>query len=138
MDQRVIGTVCISQEGNKYTEIVGYTLCVTSLMVNSNNKGRVWQPEPPAGYWSRKNETNCEWNRKIGLCWVKNPGANPYQSLEGLREYWGDPERTNIRWKAPNGIYWICGEKTYSELPPRWKGSCTLGMIRPVFLLFLE
>ncbi|NXD89042.1 ENR1 protein, partial [Halcyon senegalensis] len=70
----------------------------------------------------------------MALCWVKSPGANPYQSLAGLREYWGDPGKTNIRWKAPDGIYWICGKKAYSELPPRWKGSCTLGMIQPVFL----
>uniref|UniRef100_A0A8U8AQR7 Uncharacterized protein n=1 Tax=Geospiza parvula TaxID=87175 RepID=A0A8U8AQR7_GEOPR len=103
LDQRVIGTICISQEGQEYTEMVGY------------------------------NETNCDWNGQTGLCWVKSPGANPYQSLAGLRENWGDPGKTTIRWKAPDGIYWICGKKAYSELSPRWKGSCTLGIIRPVF-----
>ncbi|NWH69018.1 ENR1 protein, partial [Geococcyx californianus] len=36
-------------------------------------------------------------------------------------------------WKAPDGIYWICGKKAYSELPSKWKGSCTLGVIQPSF-----
>ncbi|RMC19765.1 hypothetical protein DUI87_03329 [Hirundo rustica rustica] len=43
------------------------------------------------------------------------------------------PENIEIQWKAPSGIYWICGKKAYSELPRKWKGSCTLGMIRPSF-----
>ncbi|TRZ05990.1 hypothetical protein HGM15179_020303 [Zosterops borbonicus] len=75
----------------------------------------------------------CEWIDSTGLCWHKSSGANPYQSLENLRDYWKDPVNVNIRWKTPGGIYWICGKKAYSELPRRWKGSCTLGMIRPFF-----
>ncbi|TRZ08283.1 hypothetical protein HGM15179_018826 [Zosterops borbonicus] len=37
----------------------------------------------------------------------KSPGANPYQSLEGLREYWKEPEKVNMKWKGPDGIYWL-------------------------------
>lgn len=133
LDQRVIGTICISREGREYTEVVGYTPCISTLAVNSSSRCKVWQPEPPMGYWSQKNETNCEWNDQIGLCWVKGSGVKPYQSLEELREYWREPGKTNIRWKTPDEIYCICRKKAYSELPPKWKGSCTLGMIRPVF-----
>ncbi|NWV49717.1 ENR1 protein, partial [Daphoenositta chrysoptera] len=67
----------------------------------------------------------------IGLCWHRSPGAKPYQTLKGLKDYWERPEAVNDPWKAPNGIYWICGEKAYSELLRRWRGSCTLGIIRP-------
>ncbi|NWV58384.1 ENR1 protein, partial [Daphoenositta chrysoptera] len=69
----------------------------------------------------------------IKLCWYKSTGTNPFQSLENLRKYWQEPENLRINWKAPNGIYWIYGKKAYSELPRKWRGSCTLGMIRPSF-----
>ncbi|NWU00016.1 ENR1 protein, partial [Urocynchramus pylzowi] len=72
-------------------------------------------------------------NEKLKLCWNKGSGANPYQSLGKLREYWNNPGDTKESWKAPDGIYWICGKKAYSELPPNWKGSCTLGIIGLVF-----
>ncbi|NXU00800.1 ENR1 protein, partial [Buphagus erythrorhynchus] len=67
------------------------------------------------------------------LCWNKITGANPYQSLGNLKDFWERPESTDFRWKAPSGIYWICGKMAYSELPCKWKCSCTLGMIRPSF-----
>lgn len=107
-----------------------YIPCISALAANSINKSNVWQPEPPAGYWSHEKGTN--WHEKIGLCWNKGSGVNPYQSLEELGGYWNEPEKTKIKLKAPNGIYWICGEKAYSELPQKWKGSCTLEVIRPV------
>ncbi|XP_058691345.1 endogenous retrovirus group 3 member 1 Env polyprotein-like [Poecile atricapillus] len=132
IDQR-IGTVCISREGKEFTDLVGYTPCITTLTVNSDTKSKTWQPEPPAGYWGRTRENHCEWVELIKLCWYKNSGANPFHALEGLKKYWDDPAKTNIGWKAPDGIYWICGKKAYSELPRKWKGSCTLGIIRPFF-----
>ncbi|NXQ68840.1 ENR1 protein, partial [Quiscalus mexicanus] len=61
LDQRIIGKICISREGKEYTEIVGYTPCISTLAVNSNNNSNVWQPEPPAGYWSHEKGTNCKW-----------------------------------------------------------------------------
>ncbi|NXX24060.1 ENR1 protein, partial [Podargus strigoides] len=69
----------------------------------------------------------------IGLCWHESSGANPFKSLGELAEYWENPDMARKEWKAPSGIYWICGKKAYSELPRKWKGSCTLGMIRPSF-----
>ncbi|RMC03393.1 hypothetical protein DUI87_20590 [Hirundo rustica rustica] len=96
LDQKIIGTICISREGNKYTEIVGYTPCISTLVVNSNNKTEVWQPEPPAGYWSRKKEKECEWINEIEVCWNKLAGANPYQSLGNLKEFWEMPESAEM------------------------------------------
>ncbi|XP_023784292.1 endogenous retrovirus group 3 member 1 Env polyprotein-like [Cyanistes caeruleus] len=133
IDQRIIGTFCISREGKEFTDLVGYTPCINTLTVNSDSKTKVWQPEPPEGYWSHSRDNNCEWIEIIGLCWYKNPGANPFHALIGLREYWDDPAKSNKGWEAPDGIYWRCGKKAYSELPRRWKGSCTLGIIRPFF-----
>uniref|UniRef100_A0A8C0VCN9 ENR1 protein n=1 Tax=Cyanistes caeruleus TaxID=156563 RepID=A0A8C0VCN9_CYACU len=133
IDQRIIGTICISREGKKFTDLVGYTPCINTLTVNSDVKSKTWQPEPPAGYWSRTRGNHCEWVKIIELCWYKNSRANPFHVLEGLKEYWDDPARTNKGWEAPDGIYWICGKKAYSELPKKWKGSCTLGIIRPFF-----
>ncbi|NXO73963.1 ENR1 protein, partial [Phainopepla nitens] len=63
----------------------------------------------------------------------KGSGANPYQSLGELNTHGAEPENTEITWQAPDGIYWVCGKKAYTELPQKWKGSCTLGIIQPVF-----
>ncbi|RMC19894.1 hypothetical protein DUI87_03460 [Hirundo rustica rustica] len=60
LDERVIGTICISREGNTYSETVGYTPCLSTLTVNSNNKSKMWQPEPPNGYWGKKREEGCK------------------------------------------------------------------------------
>ncbi|RMC20654.1 hypothetical protein DUI87_01506 [Hirundo rustica rustica] len=68
LDKRIIGTTCISREGNTYTEIVGYTPCLSTLAVNSNNRTKIWQPEPPAGFWSRGKEEGCKWASEIELC----------------------------------------------------------------------
>ncbi|XP_041901283.1 uncharacterized protein LOC121672624 isoform X1 [Corvus kubaryi] len=86
LDPRVIGIICISREGSEYTEVVGYTPCISTLAIYSNNKSKIWQPEPPAGYWSQERKANCDWNSRVNLCWYKQSGANPYQSLEDLKE----------------------------------------------------
>lgn len=41
LDPRVIGTICVSQEGKEYTEMVGYAPCATTLTVNTDTKNRV-------------------------------------------------------------------------------------------------
>ncbi|RMB89521.1 hypothetical protein DUI87_34095 [Hirundo rustica rustica] len=133
LDERVIGTICISREGNVYSDVVGYTPCLSTLAVNSNNRSKMWQPEPPNGYWGKEKQEKCNWVEEIELCWHESTNANPYYSLTELVEFWDKPENINIKWKAPSGIYWICGKRAYSELPQKWKGSCTLGMIRPSF-----
>ncbi|RMC16605.1 hypothetical protein DUI87_06542 [Hirundo rustica rustica] len=133
LDERVIGTICISREGNVYSDVVGYTPCLSTLAVNSNNRSKMWQPEPPNGYWGKEKQGKCNWVEEIELCWHELTNANPYYSLTELVEFWDKPENIDIKWKAPSGIYWICGKRAYSELPRKWKGSCTLGMIRPSF-----
>ncbi|RMB94739.1 hypothetical protein DUI87_28852 [Hirundo rustica rustica] len=85
------------------------------------------------GIGEKKREEGCDWIEEIGLCWHRLTNANPYYSLTDLKEFWEKPENINIKWRAPSEIYWICGKKAYSELPRKWKGSCTLGMIRPSF-----
>lgn len=62
----------------------------------------------------------------------QKPRSKPLPIIE-LSKYWDEPESVKMRWKAPNGLYWTCGKKAYSELPQCWKGSCTVGLIRPVF-----
>ncbi|RMC20063.1 hypothetical protein DUI87_00909 [Hirundo rustica rustica] len=133
LDERVIGTICISREGNVYSDVVGYTPCLSTLAVNSNNRSKMWQPETPNGYWGKEKQGKCNWIEEIELCWHELTNANPYYSLTELVEFWDKPENIDIKWKAPSGIYWICGKRAYSELPRKWKGSCTLGMIRPSF-----
>ncbi|RMC19759.1 hypothetical protein DUI87_03323 [Hirundo rustica rustica] len=117
LDERIIGTTCISREGNTYTELVGYTPCLSTLTVNSNNKTKVWQPEPPNGYWSKEKEKGCNWVSEIEFYWHELTGVNPYHSLTDLKEFWERPENADIKWRAPSRIYWICGKKAYSELP---------------------
>lgn len=79
---------CLHQpRGKGMYQVVGYTPCISTLAVNSSSGSKVWQPEPPMGYWSQKNESNCEWNGQTELCWVKSSRADPYQSLGELREY---------------------------------------------------
>ncbi|RMC21964.1 hypothetical protein DUI87_02835 [Hirundo rustica rustica] len=127
LDERVIGTICISREGNVYSDVVGYTPCLSTLAVNSNNRSKMWQPEPPNGYWGKEKQEKCNWVEEIELCWHEFTNANPYSySLTELVEFWDKPENIDIKWKAPSGIYWICGKRAYSELPRKWKGSCTL------------
>ncbi|XP_058696093.1 uncharacterized protein LOC131579745 isoform X1 [Poecile atricapillus] len=88
IDDRIIGTFCISREGKEFTDLVGYTPCVNTLTVNSEKKTKIWQPESPEGYWIPYRENNCEWIKTIGLCWNKKPGANPFHAFIGLRDYW--------------------------------------------------
>lgn len=116
LDQRIIGSVCVSREGKEYRDLVCYTLSISTLYVNSDNKSKIWQPEVPMGYWSQEQGQNCNWNKQLSLCWYKSSGANPYQSIKELKTFWEEPENVKITWKAPNGPYWICGRKAYSEL----------------------
>lgn len=113
----MIGTFCLIREGKDYTEVVGYTPCVSTLTVNSTGKSKIWQPESSTGYWSKERRDQCEWSERLGLCWHTSPGANPFKSLGELSRYWEEPESIKMRWETPNGPYWICGKKAYGELP---------------------
>ncbi|RMC00283.1 hypothetical protein DUI87_22890 [Hirundo rustica rustica] len=56
LDERVIGTICISREGNVYSDVVGYTPCLSTLAVNSNNRSKMWQPEPQMGTGEKRSK----------------------------------------------------------------------------------
>ncbi|RMC02649.1 hypothetical protein DUI87_20804 [Hirundo rustica rustica] len=122
LDERVIGTICISREGNVYSDVVGYTPCLSTLAVNSNNRSKMWQPEPPNGYWGKEKQGKCNWVEEIELCWHELTNANPYYSLTELVEFWDKPENIDIKWKAPSGIYWICGKEHTVNCPGNGKG----------------
>ncbi|NXL68921.1 ENR1 protein, partial [Chordeiles acutipennis] len=56
-----------------------------------------------------------------------------------IAKYWDKIAETQEGfWRAPEGLFWICGKRVYSELPPNWRGSCTLGIIHPGFFLLPE
>ncbi|NXR17469.1 ENR1 protein, partial [Cinclus mexicanus] len=70
------------------------------------------------------------------LYWVNQTNANPFEEVSDLKEYWDNPGKVDERWKAPDGLFWICGNRGYSELGKKWKGTYTIGVIQPaVFLL---
>ncbi|NXN99195.1 ENR1 protein, partial [Rhinopomastus cyanomelas] len=57
---------------------------------------------------------------------------NPYESIPEISQFWNNLANTQAGfWKAPDGLFWICGKRASSELPPDWRGRCTLGIIQP-------
>ncbi|NWV29327.1 ENR1 protein, partial [Origma solitaria] len=67
------------------------------------------------------------------------PGKNPYTSIPEISKFWRSiKNKEELFWKAPRELYWICNDRAYPVLPPRWKGSCTLGIIQPGFFLLPE
>ncbi|NWV15868.1 ENR1 protein, partial [Ptilonorhynchus violaceus] len=61
---------------------------------------------------------------------------NPFKAIPHVAKFWDQLDNTKEGfWLAPDGLYWLCGKKAYASLPPTWKGSCTLGIIRPSFFL---
>ncbi|NXN22894.1 ENR1 protein, partial [Nycticryphes semicollaris] len=68
-------------------------------------------------------------------CWKNQTNANPFEEIEDLGSFWRNPEKTNSSWKSPDGLFWICGKRAYNELPKKWRGSCTIGIIQPAFFL---
>ncbi|NXS15530.1 ENR1 protein, partial [Mystacornis crossleyi] len=72
---------------------------------------------------------------KLYLCYA--PGKTPYADTPMISKFWKNINNQEPQfWEAPNRLFWICSDKAYSVLPPRWKGSCTLGVIQPGFFLF--
>ncbi|NWV13647.1 ENR1 protein, partial [Ptilonorhynchus violaceus] len=71
---------------------------------------------------------------ELFLC--KDTGKNPYFGIPEVSKFWENiKHQGDDYWKAPDGLFWICGKRAYPKLPPRWKGSCTLGIIQPGFFL---
>ncbi|GCB75146.1 hypothetical protein scyTo_0019729 [Scyliorhinus torazame] len=92
-----------------------------------------WYPSVPASYWNQENDT------RSPLCNQTRPGLwkclayneNPYVGVPGLK-HWGNASTGG---PAPEGLFWICGDRGYSILPLKWRGTCSLGFIQPGFFL---
>ncbi|NWI48512.1 ENR1 protein, partial [Picathartes gymnocephalus] len=75
-------------------------------------------------------------NHETELFQCKNIGKNPYFEIPEISKFWENiNQQDNDYWKTPDGLFWICGKRAYPKLPPRWRGSCTLGIIQPGFFL---
>ncbi|NXW31149.1 ENR1 protein, partial [Phaetusa simplex] len=60
----------------------------------------------------------------------------PYQNIPEISKFWDNIAEMQAEfWKAPERLFWICEKRAYSELPSKWKGSCTLSIIQPGFFL---
>ncbi|NWV86062.1 ENR1 protein, partial [Dasyornis broadbenti] len=74
---------------------------------------------------------------KLYQCYA--PGKNLYTAIPKVSQFWKSiNNRGKQFWRAPWELFWICQDKAYPILPPRWKGSCTLGIIQPGFFLLPE
>uniref|UniRef100_A0A8U7LZE8 Uncharacterized protein n=1 Tax=Corvus moneduloides TaxID=1196302 RepID=A0A8U7LZE8_CORMO len=134
----VIGEECIWRKGNRFTKEVGETICRRYLV--TDGQSHWWIPQEPEVFWSKEKikNKNCILNptEQLYQCW--NHG-NPYSVLPQISRYWTSASSIQSHfWEAPQDLYWICGNKAYSKLPPRWRGSCTLGDIQPNFFLLPE
>ncbi|XP_063253201.1 endogenous retrovirus group 3 member 1 Env polyprotein-like isoform X1 [Prinia subflava] len=132
----VIGEECLWREGKKFLREVGKTPCKRYKV--SNGTSVWWIPEEPTMYWTQKKEKNgnCEYNNKIRLFQCNDTGKNPYVGIPEISKFWENMDEQKLDyWKAPDGLFWICGKRAYPKLPPKWKGSCTLGVIQPGFFL---
>lgn len=63
-------------------------------------------------------------------------GINPFWGLRQISKYWKYPlEIRDTFWEGPEHLFRICGNTAYTRLPGDWTGSCTIGVIKPAFLL---
>ncbi|NXR97485.1 ENR1 protein, partial [Oxylabes madagascariensis] len=74
--------------------------------------------------------------KEIELFLCNDIEKNPYYRILEISKFWEDMNNQRKKyWKTPDGLFWICGKRAYPKLPPLWKGSCTLGIIKPGFFL---
>ncbi|NXG12557.1 ENR1 protein, partial [Sakesphorus luctuosus] len=60
----------------------------------------------------------------------------PFSGIREVSKYWERFLDTSEGfWRARGGLFWICGKSAYIDLPGRWSGSYTLGIIQPGFFL---
>ncbi|XP_048164342.1 endogenous retrovirus group 3 member 1 Env polyprotein-like [Corvus hawaiiensis] len=134
----VIGEECIWRKGNRFTKEVGETICKRYLVIDGQRHW--WIPQEPEVFWSTEKikNKNCILNptEQFYQCWDH---GNPYSVLPQISKYWTSASSIQPHfWEAPEDLYWICSNKAYSKLPPRWRGSCTLGAIQHNFFLLPE
>ncbi|NXX42173.1 ENR1 protein, partial [Tricholaema leucomelas] len=72
---------------------------------------------------------------KATVCYRLQKGSNPFKEIAGLKDFWENSQTSDSAWQAPDGLFWICGKRAYTELPGKWKGVCTIGIIQPAFFL---
>lgn len=80
--------------------MVGFTPCISTLVVSLDNNSKTWQPKTPTGYWGIMKEIICERDNQTDLYWHRSPSANPYQSINNLKSYWEQSDKTSNKWKA--------------------------------------
>ncbi|KAF7479552.1 endogenous retrovirus group 3 member 1 Env polyprotein [Marmota monax] len=138
LTSEVLGKECIGRFGPHHTQWVGETPCNRILFWNST-----WWPKKPTWFWADKPH----WLGIRGLI-CKKPlkkrvlfnctssdtnQISSFRSIPEIHKFWSNPASSN--WKAPDGLFWICGKKAYTHLPTNWRGTCTIGTIKPGFFL---
>ncbi|KAJ7427444.1 hypothetical protein WISP_07072 [Willisornis vidua] len=130
-----VGRDCLERRGSVFDQEVGETPCKRVLRI-SREGPRGYFPGNPRTYWSKTNQTDCEWIKEQELFKCKGRSITPFSGIREISKYWEGIWRTDQGfWKAPEGLFWICGRRAYTELPNRWAGSCTIGIIQPGFFL---
>jgi len=135
LSHEVIGQICIAREGNKFTKYMGHVPCKLVYTTNSTKGKGTWWPRPPEGYWTLSWDGNCIGNNITQLCWKNQTEANPFTEINELQGFQENPGNTSVSWKSPDGLFWICGKRAYHELPKKWRGTCTIGIIQTAFFL---
>ena len=130
-----VGTECIARPWAKDAVLVGSSPC-QRIVTQWPNQSRVWWPEEPKWYPTKKDGRNCTiWMKTDGMestgLW-NCTGNNPYQGIPVLRDIWN---KVTSSGPAPEGLLWICGHKAYSVLPTNWSGTCFIGLVQPGFFL---
>lgn len=133
---RLIGKEYVRRKGRCYTFKVGELSCKCYRTTNGTRK--CWTAKAPDWYWSRKQKTGCIYIKHQGLYECITRDTNPFTDVPQVWKFWskaGIGSMAPSFWVAPEGLFWLCGERAYVSLPGDWKGSCTLGIIRPSFFL---
>lgn len=61
-------------------------------------------------------------------------GVDPFWGIRQMSKYWEYLWKIqDTFWEAPNHLFWICGDTAYTNLPGKWPGRCTIGVIKPAF-----
>ena len=135
---------CLSLKGINYTS-VRETKCRRALVYNDTSKSLLWWPGAPIWHWAPPKGGNgnhtcipiISTSRiLVQNCTGNQPDINPFLANPGISPYWNHLNSTNpYLQQTLEGLFWICGRRAYSWLPPRWGGTCTIGVIQPGFFL---
>ncbi|NWU73875.1 ENR1 protein, partial [Pterocles burchelli] len=74
-------------------------------------------------------------NEEMKLSWCNSTKKTLFEGTEELKLYWDNPDSDIMERVAPDGMFWICGKRAYTRLPRKWRGTCTIGIIQPGFVL---